>query len=719
MGFNKCLIFLSLLFLISCSCWGTVDATELNDVVVNDVGNNYIEYASVDVDDIGYGGDSPRNLSILHNSENNQSDNLLEKSSIGNPTGSFKELKQNIDDSIKNNWNIITLNKNYKYEIGDNLEDGIFINHTNLVINGNGHTIDCDGLARAFKITGNNITLLGINFINSFATESGGAIKWYNCGNCCVVGCNFVNSSSNLSGGAIDWYNCGNCCVVGCNFVNSSAKQSGGAIDWYDGVNSCLINCRFINSISDYESGAVYLLGDNSSVVNCSFIYSAASYGGAVYLLGDNSSVVNCSFIYSVANYGGAVYVLGDYVSVVNSSFLNSVAKKGGGTIFWYSSKNHPGYNNSVINSTFVNSISNYGGAIEWYYGDDCVVSYCSFVNSSANYGGAIYGYYSESGVVSYCSFVNSSANFTNVIDGEGCILKQINCRNTSLLLRTEISVNNISVDECNNIVINANIVDEENKSINEGCIYLINDNKLIFSNITNGKVNFNLNLTPYDIKNNSFNIIYEGIRNYYAPSNVSCLINITPKATFINPTTSTIYNGKYFKVILKDSGANALINKTVKIKLLSKIYTVTTDNNGVAKIRVSVSNKYIGKSLKVFYKFEGDCSYCASNGSVSIRVSKMNTKISRVTYGNLKNHAYFRVKLTTKNGNVLSNKIITMKSVNSGKVYKIKTNSKGIGKIDLWVKCKPLSRYYKYIFKYSGSKYYKSYSIKFKVKIV
>ena len=641
MGFNKCLIFLSLLFLISCSCWGTVDATELNDVVVNDVGNNYIEYASVDVDDIGYGGDSPRNLSILHNSENNQSDNLLEKSSIGNPTGSFKELKQNIDDSIKNNWTIITLNKNYKYEIGDNLEDGIFINHTNLVINGNGHTIDCDGLARAFKITGNNITLLGINFINSFATESGGAIKWYNCGNCCVVGC---------------------------NFVNSSAKQSGGAIDWYDGVNSCLINCRFINSISDYESGAVYLLGDNSSVVNCSFIYS-------------------------VANYGGAVYVLGDYVSVVNSSFLNSVAKKGGGTIFWYSSKNHPGYNNSVINSTFVNSISNYGGAIEWYYGDDCVVS--------------------------YCSFVNSSANFTNVIDGEGCILKQINCRNTSLLLRTQISVNNISVDECNNIVINANIVDEENKSINEGCIYLINDNKLIFSNITNGKVNFNLNLTPYDIKNNSFNIIYEGIRNYYAPSNVSCLINITPKATFINPTTSTIYNGKYFKVILKDSGANALINKTVKIKLLSKIYTVTTDNNGVAKIRVSVSNKYIGKSLKVFYKFEGDCSYCASNGSVSIRVSKMNTKISRVTYGNLKNHAYFRVKLTTKEGKVLSNKIITMKSVNSGKVYKIKTNSKGIGKIDLWVKCKPLSRYYKYIFKYSGSKYYKSYSIKFKVKIV
>ena len=69
--------------------------------------------------------------------------------------------------------------------------------------------------------------------------------------------------------------------------------------------------------------------------------------------------------------------------------------------------------------------------------------------------------------------------------------------------------------------------------------------------------------------------------------------------------------------------------------------------------------------------------------------------------------------------GKALANKVITMKSSVSGKTYKIKTNSKGIAKTDLWVKNKPLGKYYKYTFKYSGNKYYNSYSKTFKIKII
>ena len=195
-------------------------------------------------------------------------------------------------------------------------------------------------------------------------------------------------------------------------------------------------------------------------------------------------------------------------------------------------------------------------------------------------------------------------------------------------------------------------------------------------------------------------------------------MINITPKATFINPTTSTIYNGKYYSLRLVDNSGNALASKNVTINIAGKDYNVTTDKNGVAKVKLAIANNYINKSLTVTYQFLGDNNLKASSGSSNIKVIKTATKITNATKLVVKNHKNFYVKLTTKAGKVLANKVITMKSSVSGKTYKIKTNSKGIAKIDLWVKKHPLEKYYKYTFQYAGSNYYDSYKKTFKIKI-
>ena len=199
---------------------------------------------------------------------------------------------------------------------------------------------------------------------------------------------------------------------------------------------------------------------------------------------------------------------------------------------------------------------------------------------------------------------------------------------------------------------------------------------------------------------------------------NTSFIVTKAP-TKFIDATSGTVYNGKYYGVRLTDNSGKALASKNVAIKIAGKTYNVKTDKNGLAKVKIALTSKYLDKSLTVTYKFLGDNNLKANSGSSNIKVIKTPTKINNATKLVVKNHKNFYVKLTTKSGKVLANKVITMKSSVSSKIYKIKTNSKGIAKIDLWVKNKPLGKYYKYLFKFKGDNYYKACTKTFKIKII
>ena len=88
----------------------------------------------------------------------------LEDSQNDVATGDFAELNGEIS-SIETGGNL-TLNKDYAYSSDDSdYRDGIKITQDNIMIDGDGHTIDGKGQARIFNISSNNVTLKNINMI--------------------------------------------------------------------------------------------------------------------------------------------------------------------------------------------------------------------------------------------------------------------------------------------------------------------------------------------------------------------------------------------------------------------------------------------------------------------------------------------------------------------------------------------------------------------------
>ena len=98
-------------------------------------------------------------------------DDLSDVVSLSEDTdGDFTELKNYIANSSE-----IKLNKSYTYNSSDNMVDGIALSDT-LTIDGDGHSINGNNLARIFTISGANsqITLKNINFVNGSATKKMG-----------------------------------------------------------------------------------------------------------------------------------------------------------------------------------------------------------------------------------------------------------------------------------------------------------------------------------------------------------------------------------------------------------------------------------------------------------------------------------------------------------------------------------------------------------------
>ena len=268
---------------------------------------------------------------------------------------SFSELNKTINN---NSNDVIYLDADYTYNstADSAFSEGIVINR-DVIIYGNGHTINGSGEARIFQINGGNIVFYNITFVNGNASnneeDSGGAIN----GNCKAINCTFKENHANNFGGAMF-----DGSAVNCSFSGNHADYSGGAMFFGSAV-----NCSFSGN-SAYCGGAMF----GVSAVNCSFSGNHAEEGGAMY----GGSAVNCSFSgNSATSSGGAM----DSVSAVNCSFSGNHADKGGAMFF-----------GSAVNCSFSgNSADHDGGAMA--YGS---AVNCSFSGNSANCGGAMYGGY-------------------------------------------------------------------------------------------------------------------------------------------------------------------------------------------------------------------------------------------------------------------------------------------------------------------------------------
>ena len=105
------------------------------------------------------------NTDIITTNDNAE-DNVLsvnEENILNEPdSGSFADLNTKINSGASTE---IILENDYNYTAAYNSGNGVTITRSNIVIDGNGHTIDGNGQSRAFAISVEGVTLKNIKFM--------------------------------------------------------------------------------------------------------------------------------------------------------------------------------------------------------------------------------------------------------------------------------------------------------------------------------------------------------------------------------------------------------------------------------------------------------------------------------------------------------------------------------------------------------------------------
>lgn len=82
----------------------------------------------------------------------------------------------------------------------------------------------------------------------------------------------------------------------------------------------------------------------------------------------------------------------------------------------------------------------------------------------------------------------------------------------------------------------------------------------------------------------------------------------------------------KHVKLLLKDENNNKLYSKKLQITLNNKVYSVSTDKNGIAKLNINLKNS---GSYNLKISFNGDNYYNSACKVVKITVKKTESKIN------------------------------------------------------------------------------------------
>ena len=229
-------------------------------------------------------------------------DNEKQTITMGNSTAikTFTDLQKAIEEAT----GTLTLDCDYKNTDGYS-EMGITISK-DIVINGNGHTIDANKLGRIFLIKNCTVTLANLTFINGKKNNAnGGAIfidtDYADVANFTVINCTFINNSAH-GNGVISCGRAVNSTIKDCTFINNTAVGSNAGAVSSGGMNFKVINSVFINNTAKYNAGAIYNWGMNFTAINSTFINNKAGNGGAIANSGKNSTVVDSTFINNTAS---------------------------------------------------------------------------------------------------------------------------------------------------------------------------------------------------------------------------------------------------------------------------------------------------------------------------------------------------------------------------------------------------------------------------------
>ncbi|WP_409199629.1 beta strand repeat-containing protein [Methanobrevibacter sp. DSM 116169] len=490
--------------------------------------------------------------------------------SLVSAEGNFTSLQNQITNANEG----IIINQNYTYsESNDNtLKEGVIINKDNFVIDGNNYTINGDNKARIFSITGDNVTIKNLNFINGiilklgYVNGMGGAI--YNSGNNTTLIDNVFSGNLAQSqyyigaGGAI--YNVGNLNINGGKFTDNTAT-SGGAL-YNEKGNIIINNVEFISNNCD-EGGAIYNKG-NLTIIDGLFKDHNSNWGAIIRNTG-NITIKGGKFTNNYATQTGGVISGSGIVNIYGGDFINNRANTGGVISF-------SGILN-IYDGNFINNTLTYSGGVISNSGTTNIYNGI-FENNSATDGGVIY----NSGIVNLYDgtftknngetggVININKNTVNMFGGEfilnsadlgGVIFNRGGIANIDNMAATNntasqgtVIYNNYNFNSANNIIINNSIL----SSSGDG--YLIYNNQ--------GGVLF--------LKNNTMTSSYEKIYNYYGTIVSEVILTILD-----NDTITYSDDNPYIYATLTDDNNNTISTSHIIVNNedLGEIYLYSNDN--------------------------------------------------------------------------------------------------------------------------------------------
>lgn len=230
---------------------------------------------------------------------------------------------------------------------------------------------------------------------------------------------------------------------------------------------------------------------------------------------------------------------------------------------------------------------------------------------------------------------------------------------------------------------------------------------KKTYNATTNGKGIAKIKI-PTKIGNYSVSIKFAGDGNLIA-SSASSKVIITKMKTHLSVPVVKSYmtRNTYLKITLKNVYGKALANKTVSVILPKKTYNLRTDANGVAKLYFSKKVR----TVKCTIKFKATNYFYAASNSSKVIITKTPTviKAPKVTFNSTK-YGQLIINLTDIDGKALGKKELTVSIPSLKKVFKVKTNAKGIATLKF-----NGPRSYDIVVKYAGDKNYAAKSVKSK----
>ncbi|MDO5819631.1 MAG: hypothetical protein Q4P11_04785 [Methanobrevibacter sp.] len=293
----------------------------------------------------------------------------------------------------------IVLNQDISFENyeRDYYEGGIELDIDNLIIDGNGHTIDAKGKTRIFIITGENITLKNIRFENGQTHR------------------NYDNPLNN-NGGAIKANNV-DLNIIDCEFNGNRSEDKGGAIcNSYGNLNITESTLNFNTALGRFsKGGGIYNKYGKLTIIDSTFTQNMSfgefSDGGAIANCKGITEIKGSTFTQNRADTnGGALNNYKGKLNIDESTLIGNWVKEGNGGAIC----NDDGKLN-MTESTLNENAAETGGAIYNYNGEVNIIGGSISENRSRHGRGAIHNEREREFNIEKCEMNNRPYDITPV----------------------------------------------------------------------------------------------------------------------------------------------------------------------------------------------------------------------------------------------------------------------------------------------------------------